>query len=93
LQGLGGELEIGRLNAFISIRSKWQCEVGGTDPSVLGSCMKCWVAKLEVVVASKREVGPGRSLSYSNRAKSWGCKAPTTTPTVFNNISHEEERS
>jgi hypothetical protein len=30
------ELEIGRLVAFISIRSKWQCEVEGRDPSVLG---------------------------------------------------------
>jgi hypothetical protein len=32
------ELEIGRLAAFISIRSKWQREAGGRDPSVLGLC-------------------------------------------------------
>jgi hypothetical protein len=62
------ELEIGRLAAFISIRSKWQCEVGGSRSKcaravwavlAVRGCVECWGAEFEVVVATEREVGPG----------------------------------
>jgi hypothetical protein len=38
--------------------------------------VECWGVEFEVVVATKREVGPGRSLPYSNRARSWAIKLP-----------------